>query len=57
MSSSQTKNMADVAQAVAGGLSAGTAIAASIADAAPTHRQCTIEVTNACSGYALSEPW
>lgn len=57
MSFSKTESMAEVAQAAAGGLQDATAIATDVADTVTTQRQCTIEVTNACSIYALSEPW
>uniref|UniRef100_A0A672ZY35 Uncharacterized protein n=1 Tax=Sphaeramia orbicularis TaxID=375764 RepID=A0A672ZY35_9TELE len=48
--------MAEAAEAAASGLGAAIAASVAIAAAAPTHRQCNVQIINACKKYSLCNP-
>lgn len=48
--------MADTVGAAASVLGTGVAVGEAIAGLSPTHRQCSIEIINACKEYSLTNP-
>ncbi|XP_026234427.1 bryoporin-like [Anabas testudineus] len=48
--------MAEVVGAAAGVIGAVVALGSSIAEVAPTHRQCIIEIKNNCTNFSLCNP-
>ncbi|XP_069033799.1 DELTA-thalatoxin-Avl1a-like [Embiotoca jacksoni] len=49
-------NPLDIVDVANGGLGTGLSLASSIAKTIPTHRQCTVQLTNESSRYTLSNP-